>query len=157
MATYWEVAEDNAGNLYLYAKTEKFRYVHRYDYPERIREDIKELESGSNIQEWDGNEGYALWEELLSYEHGYTIIAEGRFFRGKGSTEFDFDAMGYNGREAFGCAQEYYDYVAENFMDKAPFTGTQAEIITNMAGEISKMRNTITNLKLKIQNLEEDK
>lgn len=155
MPTYWEVAEDNAGNLYLYAKTEKFRYVHRYDYPEHIREDIKELESGSNIREWDGNEGYALWEELLSYEHGYTIIAEGRFFRGKASSEYNFDAMGYAAHEAFGYPQEHYDYIAEDCKYLAPFTGTQAEIITNMAGEISKMRNTITNLNLKIQNLME--
>lgn len=152
MSTYWKVAEDNGGNLYLYAWSGKFEYVHVYDDPGHLREDIKALENGSDIREWDGNEGYVVWDELMDHEYGSKVVAEGKFYRGKGATEYDFDAMGGAAHDAFGYTQEHYDDRAEDYIeDYAPFTGTKSEVIYNLAREVADLKTQIAKLKFKMR------
>lgn len=101
----YQVIEDNAGNLYLAVFDDNDKCIYfasGYEYiPNNLREDIAALQDGADPLQ-DGWESYLpdgytpqrLYDELISHEHGWQIIAD--------ETNIYPHRMGIAGRTAFG-------------------------------------------------------
>lgn len=101
----YTVIEDNGGGLHLYVwQDDQVVYGHSgYEHnPGQLTNDLRELDFGSDVETWDGNEDdpqaeWDYWTPEMQRNGGYQIVARGK----NGERSIYADRMGAAARKEF--------------------------------------------------------
>ena len=103
----YKVLEDNGGGLHLFVfRGKRVIYSHSgYEMTHgQLTSDMAELDSGTDITAWDGcdDDPQGNWDNLISYAHGWYIIASG----GRGTHKINKGILGAAGCKEFGVSEK---------------------------------------------------
>jgi hypothetical protein len=112
---YYQVIEDNGGGLALYVEDAgDIIYSHSgYEFnPGQLSHDLDNLDAGKgNVRDWEGcdEDPQGNHDSIISYEHGWEIVADGNMIGSNGVRHLYKGKMGVAAMLEFGVSQEEHD------------------------------------------------